>query len=645
MWFVGTVELLRDLGRSRRLEKGEMARQLIQPHTTLVNNKLSCKPGNLGSPVGVHHLVELSVANSEVFRVGSWVKPKFPGEAGLIGWEFLARRTSWLGQRSNVVEVRSVLETRSCLYLTPVSPSSRRIETWGYMESTVYRPFSDKPKGFAIDECPTFGCRVCCGDCFRCQCKCRHCWRPSRDPTKRLNSFPKFKPHFACFTCRRAWKHSSGGFQFPKPGEIPHERERRIESNEKVNEEAFSVESRCPVCRKEAPSVGRDFKPPKEDDVKAWKAAEEAFKKNGMFISCPQNTRPEIEAAIKDNVGTLEALWWDGAFATKDWRGATALCAAAANKSFKCIRWLLEHGAHPTRRCDGTEEGRPRQCETLGEWESPPVCVLLEMEVEDESRYREMLKYVIDAMSHSAADALVQDDIVSLLHQYIPATKDQNRILNTVEFLTTYGADPFALDKQGRTAHEQAALRGLTELLDVLVTEFSHPSCSGHYRPHEMAFEYVAKHADWYHTIEQRQRVHDHFLRVFDSLPNSYVILPTDNGIILDGVAEYVKLSRDRVRGHLDNNQSYYRNKPDAKAAHEQKIGSAEMFLKAVLDRLAVLSEEPIQKLLVRFELGDLWDEEEAVRRGWIRSGPFSLRFLSAKACRRAGLPIPRRYL
>ena len=74
-----------------------------------------------------------------------------------------------------------------------------------------------------------------------------------------------YKPHYACFSCRKAFKRRL-------PTDFEYEGEEK--------------DALCPQCGQEMNNMGLDFKPPRQSDRRAWKVLEELFYVGEKFHSC-----------------------------------------------------------------------------------------------------------------------------------------------------------------------------------------------------------------------------------------------------------------------------------------------------------------------------------------------------------------------
>lgn len=83
-------------------------------------------------------------------------------------------------------------------------------------------------------------------------------------------AFHLYKLPYACFNCRKVFKQSLLGDIPPK---------QRPASGEKII-------IKCPQCGKIMHSMGRDFKAPKQNDLKQWKKVEILFEHGFADHSC-----------------------------------------------------------------------------------------------------------------------------------------------------------------------------------------------------------------------------------------------------------------------------------------------------------------------------------------------------------------------
>ncbi len=74
-----------------------------------------------------------------------------------------------------------------------------------------------------------------------------------------------YKPHLACFTCRKQFK-------------------RRLARD--IEHQGEQVAARCPQCRGPMADMGLDFKPPPQDDERGWAVAASLWEVGETFHSC-----------------------------------------------------------------------------------------------------------------------------------------------------------------------------------------------------------------------------------------------------------------------------------------------------------------------------------------------------------------------
>ncbi|MFC4749689.1 hypothetical protein [Flavobacterium branchiicola] len=75
-----------------------------------------------------------------------------------------------------------------------------------------------------------------------------------------------YKPHYACFNCRKTFK-------------------RRLKGDIKKGEESL-FEAKCPQCAEFMANMGLDFESPKKDDVKKWEHIKSLYSVGITFHSC-----------------------------------------------------------------------------------------------------------------------------------------------------------------------------------------------------------------------------------------------------------------------------------------------------------------------------------------------------------------------
>lgn len=105
-------------------------------------------------------------------------------------------------------------------------------------------------------------------------------------------AFVEYKPHFACFNCRKTFKR----------------RLLRDISSESHNKEEFQLkEAICPECGELMADMGMDFQAPKRTDMKAWRHIQVLHSVEITFHSCGcagpayvPNTKETLIEHLKD---------------------------------------------------------------------------------------------------------------------------------------------------------------------------------------------------------------------------------------------------------------------------------------------------------------------------------------------------------
>jgi hypothetical protein len=118
--------------------------------------------------------------------------------------------------------------------------------------------------------------------------------------------FHLYKNHFACFSCRKAFKQPpiedyfavQGRHQYAELARVWREsvREGQRQRTEELGLEleAFEREYRetthkCPACGRPMIDMGKDFKPPRQSDVKAWRVMHGMYTTGHTFQTCGCN--------------------------------------------------------------------------------------------------------------------------------------------------------------------------------------------------------------------------------------------------------------------------------------------------------------------------------------------------------------------
>jgi hypothetical protein len=111
-----------------------------------------------------------------------------------------------------------------------------------------------------------------------------------------------YKIHFACFDCRTAFKQPSiddwlnvqgKGFAYREMKHYPWNDQRLAEREEQLGlrlkdllSEYREAVFKCPNCGKPMADLGRDWRPPRRTDIKAWRTLASVFKMGHAFHSC-----------------------------------------------------------------------------------------------------------------------------------------------------------------------------------------------------------------------------------------------------------------------------------------------------------------------------------------------------------------------
>lgn len=111
-----------------------------------------------------------------------------------------------------------------------------------------------------------------------------------------------YKSHFACFSCRKAFKktpiedyviHVGLSAAYEKILAVFNSPPRRREveaklgiSYEQLQDRYFAEVSVCPQCRGRMASMGLDFRPPPKRDIEAWSIIQELYEHGFAFKGC-----------------------------------------------------------------------------------------------------------------------------------------------------------------------------------------------------------------------------------------------------------------------------------------------------------------------------------------------------------------------
>ena len=106
----------------------------------------------------------------------------------------------------------------------------------------------------------------------------------------------RYKQHFVCFGCRKMFKKPPAAEQSEFARASTHEEYRPT----------------CPECRQPMHNMGREFEPPRRNDVKAWREVEHShveIQNQSMTLPVsPRHSATEIGCAKKDRDSLLGAV-------------------------------------------------------------------------------------------------------------------------------------------------------------------------------------------------------------------------------------------------------------------------------------------------------------------------------------------------
>ena len=125
-----------------------------------------------------------------------------------------------------------------------------------------------------------------------------------------------YKRHYACFTCRKAFKQPSIEDYLDSRGRgYVYKQLRQVLSNQKslhlceqelghrlsdLEDEYRNATRKCPECSGEMVDMGLDFKPPVQNDVKAWKTLQGMYRIGHAFHTCGCNGPGWIPQSTSD---------------------------------------------------------------------------------------------------------------------------------------------------------------------------------------------------------------------------------------------------------------------------------------------------------------------------------------------------------
>jgi len=115
-------------------------------------------------------------------------------------------------------------------------------------------------------------------------------------------AFKTYKPHFACFSCRKSFKKPPIEDYLRQRGELQPYKQflsvslnkaklKKLEaklglSREGMEQAYLDAVSTCPDCGERMADLGLDFKPPKKTDAKAWRIIQGMYRVGHCFHTC-----------------------------------------------------------------------------------------------------------------------------------------------------------------------------------------------------------------------------------------------------------------------------------------------------------------------------------------------------------------------
>lgn len=115
-----------------------------------------------------------------------------------------------------------------------------------------------------------------------------------------------YKQHYACFACRKKFRHQ---LHHEDVKEVVMASDKKIPLVRHSRQWVWPESLKCPQCKGEMHSMGRDFKAPRKNDLKQWKKVEILFAHGFSYHSCgccgpglrPQELR-DVDAFLCDNL-------------------------------------------------------------------------------------------------------------------------------------------------------------------------------------------------------------------------------------------------------------------------------------------------------------------------------------------------------
>ena len=111
----------------------------------------------------------------------------------------------------------------------------------------------------------------------------------------RYAMYGPYKSHFACFECRKMFRHSY---------EVRDHYERKRGFS---REEAMNLPVPCPECSRPMCNMGLDFKAPRQNEIEQWEKARQLYAHGYLWSSCGCNGPGLAVATLKDVQPFLQA--------------------------------------------------------------------------------------------------------------------------------------------------------------------------------------------------------------------------------------------------------------------------------------------------------------------------------------------------
>lgn len=131
----------------------------------------------------------------------------------------------------------------------------------------------------------------------------------------------RYKIHFACFTCRKAykkppvedlaiqhgdWEDYKNAFWNSTSGQTKRWRKQHPEKFAYLSQRYQNRSEKCPECGNLMADLGLDFKAPKQHNVKAWRVIQSLYKSGKTFYSCGCTGFGHVPSSLKDHISYLQ---------------------------------------------------------------------------------------------------------------------------------------------------------------------------------------------------------------------------------------------------------------------------------------------------------------------------------------------------